>query len=100
MESMSETTPPPVDHEAKSSAWGTPAVAIYALSIFVVALIIAYVKGSENLLTILLGVAAANATTAVNFYLGSSSGSNRKDLIIHDAQRALANSTPMLPAPK
>jgi len=74
--------------------WGSPIVAVYAMTIFVVALIIAYMRGTENLLTILLGVAAANATTAVNYYLGSSFSSMRKDLVIHDAQQALAKSTP------
>jgi hypothetical protein len=69
------------------SWWGSPIVAIYALTVFLVSLLIAFWKGTDNLLTIMLGVAAANATTAVQYYLGSSASSQRKDQLLHDAFR-------------
>lgn len=83
---MSDEVPQPIPSaEPGRPWWGSPAVAIYALTIFLACLAIAYLKGSDNLLTILLGVAAANATTAVQYYLGSSAGSQRKDQLIHRA---------------
>lgn len=93
---MSDTTTPPTPPPPSTSPeWGAPAVAIYALTIFVVCLVVAYLTKNENLLVVLFGVAAANATAAVHFYLGSSNSSQNKDQTIKDAQTALANSTPV-----
>jgi uncharacterized membrane protein len=61
------------------SVLGAPLISIFALTIFLIALLIAYVMKNETLETAMLGVAAANATTVVNFWLGSSSNSRKKD---------------------
>ena len=91
---MSETaaTPPPAavsspaaTQAAASAAqsavekWGAPSISVYSLTIFLAAIIIAYFKANDTLLTALLGVAATNATSVVQFWVGSSSGSQKKD---------------------
>ena len=70
---MSGTTTTPVQ------TWGAPAVSVYALTIFLAAIVIAYFKADNTLLTALLGVAATNATTVISFWVGSSSSSQKKD---------------------
>ncbi len=59
--------------------YGKIAVSIVVLVIFIGALIVAFLSKNENMLMILVGVAAGNSTTAVGFWLGSSSSSAKKD---------------------
>jgi hypothetical protein len=53
-------------------------VSVVALLIFLVALLIAYLKANDTLMTTLLGIAGAGYTTVVGFWLGSSYGSSKK----------------------
>jgi hypothetical protein len=83
------TTPPSV------SGWGAPAVSIFALAIFAGSIALAVVVKSPSL-DILLGAAAANATTVIGFWVGSSAGSQKKDAA---AQALAAAAAPAAPAP-
>jgi len=69
-------TPPP------SSGWGAPVISVYSLTLLVVALAFAYLTKNDNLLVMLAGVVATNATACVSFYVGSSRGSQTKDNVI------------------
>src|SRR5271167_262106 len=72
------------------SLWGAIIVSVVALVTFTGALIVAYLMGDKavGLLNLTVGAAIANATTAVGFWLGSSSGSQKKDDVISAALRA------------
>lgn len=61
------------------STAGAIAISSVALLTFTGALIASFVTGDAGLLNLTVGAAIANATTAVNFWLGSSSGSQKKD---------------------
>jgi hypothetical protein len=95
---MSQTTSEPkVPVETKAAIWGAPVVSVIAYLVFLLALAVAYLVKNDNLLITLCGVAAANGTTVVNFWLGSSRGSQDKDVTIASQSTQLANSTPILP---
>jgi hypothetical protein len=80
------------------STWGAIAVSVVTLLTFTGALIVAYISNKENLLELTVGAAIANATTAVGFWLGSSSGSQKKDDVI-GAALAASRATPGAAAP-
>jgi len=65
--------------------WGAIIVSVVTLLTFTGALVVAYIKGDPALLNLTVGAAIANATTAVGFWLGSSSGSQKKDDLIRGA---------------
>lgn len=69
----------------RASLYGSIIVSCVTLLIFMVALAIAWWTKDASL-PILVGVAATNASTAISFWLGSSSGSQKKDGVI--AQQA------------
>jgi hypothetical protein len=66
------------------SLWGAIIVSIVTLLTFTGALIVSFLfYGKDSgLLNLTVGAAIANATTAVGFWLGSSSGSQKKDDVI------------------
>jgi hypothetical protein len=66
-------------------------VSVVAEAIFLAAIVIAWWTKDASL-GILLGAAATNATTVVNYWLGSSSGSKAKDATI--AQQASVTPLP------
>ena len=81
------------------SLWGAIIVSVVTLLTFTGALVVSFLtlshsqdqdvlKLSTNLLNLTVGAAIANATTAVGFWLGSSSGSQKKDEVIGAALRA------------
>lgn len=70
------------------STWGAIIVSVLALLIFTGALVVAFFHPELNLLQLTVGAAIANATTAVGFWLGSSSGSQKKDEVIGAALAA------------
>lgn len=66
-----------------ASLWGAIIVSIVTLLTFTGALVVSFfVKDGTALLNLTVGAAIANATTAVGFWLGSSSGSQKKDDVI------------------
>ena len=71
------TPAPPL--AAAVGQWSPLTVSVLALLTFVVALGIAFFLKNDTMLNVLVGVAGANATTVVNFWLGSSAGSQKKD---------------------
>ena len=76
---MSDNPPAPVPASASEEPrWAKPTIGIYSLSLFVIALGIAYMAKSDTALTLLLGMIGANATTVIGYYFGSSAGSAQK----------------------
>ena len=69
------------------STWGAIIVSVVALLTFTAALVVAFFN-DKSLLQLTVGAAIANATTAIGFWLGSSSGSQKKDDVIGAALRA------------
>lgn len=81
---MSTTTTsaaPAAPMAQRVSEWGPVAVSIVVLAIFLAAIVVAW-EAKDPSLNILLGMAGANAGTAVGFWLGSSSGSQKKDAVL------------------
>ena len=68
--------------------WAKPAISAFAMAIFVAAFVIAYLAKDQTSLTLLMGVAGSMATTVVNYWVGSSSGSDRKTDLL-DKERKL-----------
>lgn len=72
---------PPAAMAARVAEWGPVIVSVIVLFVFVAAIIVAW-QTKDPSLGILLGMAGANAGTAVGFWLGSSKGSQSKDATI------------------
>lgn len=72
-------TGPPVATTPPKIGWGGPVISVYSLTLLLIALVFAFFTKNENLLVILAGVVATNATTVVGFYVGSSRSSQAKD---------------------
>jgi hypothetical protein len=66
----------------KSTTWAAPAVSIYALTLVLAALVFSYLTKNEPMMLIVVGAIVAMGTTVVNFYMGSSSSSQKKDATI------------------
>lgn len=62
----------------KIATMGPLAVSVISLGIFTAAIVVAWLTKDPSL-PYLLGAAGTNATTAVGYWLGSSSGSKSKD---------------------
>lgn len=82
-------TNPSTPTESVSATWGPIIVSVLVLSIFLAAIAIAWWTKDASL-GLLLGTASANATTAVGYWLGSSSGSKSKDQALAKAATTLA----------
>lgn len=84
--------------------WGAIIVSVVALVTFTGALIVAFYvfltsdPKDAGLLQLTVGAAIANATTAIGFWLGSSSGSQKKDDVIGAALRAASGAAPVVAA--
>jgi hypothetical protein len=65
-----------------ASLWGAIIVSVVTLLTFTGALVVSFFFKESGLLNLTVGAAIANATTAVGFWLGSSSGSQKKDDLI------------------
>lgn len=61
------------------AAWGAIAISVVSLITFTASLVVAFFLKDPGLLNLTVGAAIANATTAVGYWLGSSSGSQKKD---------------------
>src|SRR5229473_3097517 len=61
---------------------GSIIVSFVVLLTFVVALGVSFFMKDSTIMALTVGAAIANATTAVGFWLGSSSGSQKKDDVI------------------
>lgn len=58
--------------------WLQPSLGMLIQGIFVAALVIAYISNDSNALTLMYGAIIANSTTVINFYYGSSKGSQEQ----------------------
>lgn len=96
---MSGTNPSTSTLPASVAAWGAPAVSVLAFVAFLATLTLAYFAKNDTLFTTLCGAAAAMAGTATQFWLGSSSGSQKKDATIATQSQQLAASTPVVTIP-
>jgi uncharacterized membrane protein len=92
---MSTTTAPASTSTPKLATVGAPVVSIYTLTIFLVAFGIAYLLKNETAMTMMFGGIVSMAGTVVNFWVGSSAGSQNKDATI----TALSAPVPPPPAP-
>ena len=78
--STTTTTTPTPSAASKISQYGTIAVSLAVFAVYIVGFV--FVRDNQTLLTVLIGTAAANATTAVGYWLGSSQGSAKKTEIM------------------
>lgn len=73
------STAPPI----KAGGYGGAIViSIFSLVLLMAALVFAYIMKNENLLVLLAGVIATNATAVVSYWVGSSASSQSKDMVI------------------
>jgi hypothetical protein len=79
------------------SLWGSIIVSIVTLLTFTGALVVSFFLKEPGLLNLTVGAAIANATTAVGFWLGSSSGSQKKDDVISAALARRTGTGPAAP---
>ena len=80
---MSETTTPIIQtttqpESNKTSILGEIITSVYSLTILLAVMVIAYFSGDTDLFKTLAIVAATNAGTVVNYWVGSSKGSSDK----------------------
>ncbi len=93
---MSGTASPSDPKSKIVSEWGAVIVSLVALAAYVVALVLAKVYAQADIFNTLCGVAAANATTVISYWVGSSFGSAKKT----DTIAAIATGAPPpVPAP-
>lgn len=81
---------PANDLLTKIRLYGTVAVSMFAMATFAFALLWSFLTNDEGMKNLTGGAAVAMATTAINWWMGSSKGSEKKDDII-------ANSPPVVP---
>jgi hypothetical protein len=102
---VSASTTPPVQAPPVSASspavtlWGAPIVSVLAYATFLAAIIVAVIVKNDALLITLCGMAGANATTAVQWWLGSSKGSADKSATIERQGAQMATMGPDAPAP-
>lgn len=73
--------PAPTTSDTVAATWGPIVVSGMAMVLFFAAICVAWWTKDASL-PLLLGAAATNAATVVSYWLGSSSGSKRKDQVI------------------
>ena len=78
---MADAPPAP----ASEPAWAKPSIGVYSLTLFVIALAIAYVAKNDTALNLMIGAIITNGTTVVGYYFGSSSGSAQKSAMMEAA---------------
>ncbi len=77
-----EPGPPPsvtVDRRSGAPWWVLPSLTALAMVVFVIGLGLAYMLPEQTLFNVALGAAIGMATTAMNFWFGSSKSSQDKD---------------------
>lgn len=74
-------------------SWAKPAIAIFAVAIFAAIAVYAFASGNHEMQLVIEGAAQGMATTAVGYYLGSSSGSAHKTALLAAAPAVTGAST-------
>ena len=77
--------------------WGEISVSVLWIGLVGAALFVAFALKNTEMLLLIVGAIIANGTTIVNYWLGSSSGSKRKDAVIASANFAGLRRTPADP---
>lgn len=72
----------------RTNLFGSVGVSFWSQGLLAAALVVAWYSGDQTALTLLIGCVATNATTVINFWVGSSSGSRAKDAKIPAAPTA------------
>ena len=72
-------TPPPTPLPSSKRGFGAPVVSTYSLTLMLAALAAAVWMKNDQMIIVLTSVIATNATSVVNFYVGSSASSQSKD---------------------
>lgn len=62
-----------------AAVWGQIAISILAQLIFAGTVVVSFFLNDSNILLLVVGAVIANATTTIQFWVGSSSGSQKKD---------------------
>ena len=70
----------------KMRIYGTVSLSVLAYLTFLGAMIWSFVLEDSTMMSLTVGAAVANATTAINWWLGSSKGSEKKDDVIAASQ--------------
>ena len=68
--------------DGSEPAWAKPAIAIASLSVFAGMMAWAFITHDDSMKQLLAGSVIGMAGTAVNYYLGSSSGSDKKTSLL------------------
>jgi uncharacterized membrane protein len=62
--------------------WGAIVTSVVAGIAFIVALTIAYMSKDQSNLGVLVGIVGGGFNTTIGFWLGSSAGSQKKDVLL------------------
>lgn len=84
----------PSSTSLSAASWGAIAISVISLLTFTGSLVASFFFHDPGLLNLTVGAAIANATTAVNYWLGSSSGSQKKDETIANGLRRNSADSP------
>lgn len=63
--------------------WAKPSIGIYSLALFLAGLGIAWWTKNDTAFNLLIGAVISNATTVIQYYFGSSSGSTQKTALLN-----------------
>jgi len=69
---------PETMREAPEPSWTRPVVAIFSMVLFCIVLAYTLIVKDKDTMLLCVGAVISMATSAVNYYLGSSAGSARK----------------------
>ena len=75
------TTTPPAPTPSEP-IWAKPSIGVYALLLFLAALGVSWWAKNDTAFNLLTGAVISNASAVINYYFGSSSGSQKKDEVI------------------
>lgn len=73
------------------TAWGRLGVSAVGEILLAVALLLAWKIGNEQIFNIVVGAIVANGTTIVQYYLGSSASSAKKDEVVANLLPRIGN---------
>lgn len=84
MGDSTSTTPTPgvpaaTPAPAAEPIWAKPSIGVYSLTLFALCLGISWWLKNDTAFNLMIGAVIANANTVMQFYFGSSSGSQKKD---------------------
>lgn len=75
-------TPPPAPVVPPEPFWAKPMVSFFALGIFVVAYLVAYLSHDNATLLLMAGATIGMANQVISYWVGGSSGSTAKSALL------------------